>query len=38
MTRFLRDPKRLAPWYQGTGTLGFVLGMLAVAFALRGGA
>ena len=38
MARFLRDPKRLAPWYQGTGTLGFVLGMLAVAFALRGGA
>jgi chlorophyll synthase len=38
MARFLRDPRRLAPWYNGTGTLGFVLGMLAVAFALRGGA
>ena len=38
MLRFLRDPRRLAPWYNGTGTLGFVLGMLLVAFALRGGA
>ncbi len=38
MTRFLREPRRLAPWYNGTGTLGFVLGMLLVAFALRGGA
>jgi chlorophyll synthase len=38
MLRFLREPRRLAPWYNGTGTLGFVLGMLAVAFALRGGA
>ena len=38
MPRFLTDPRRLAPWYQGTGTLGFVLGMLAVAVALRGGA
>jgi chlorophyll synthase len=38
MMRFLKDPRRLAPWYNGTGTLGFVLGMLAVAFALRGGA
>jgi chlorophyll synthase len=38
MVRFLREPRRLAPWYNGTGTLGFVLGMLAVAFALRGGA
>ncbi len=38
MLRFLREPRRLAPWYNGTGTLGFVLGMLLVAFALRGGA
>ena len=38
MQRFLREPRRLAPWYQGTGTLGFVLGMLLAAFALRGGA
>jgi chlorophyll synthase len=38
MSKFLREPRRLAPWYNGTGTLGFVLGMLAVAFALRGGA
>ena len=38
MLRFLRDPRRLAPWYNGTGTTLYVLGMLAVAFALRGGA
>ncbi len=38
MRRFLGDPRRLAPWYNGTGTTLYVLGMLAVAFALRGGA
>jgi chlorophyll synthase len=35
MRRMLRDPKTLAPWYNGTGVLMFVLGMLATAFALR---
>ena len=38
MLRFLNDPKRLAPWYNGTGTTLYVLGMLVAAFALRGGA
>jgi chlorophyll synthase len=36
MPRFLRDPKRFAPWYQATGTSLYVLGMLVSAFALRG--
>jgi chlorophyll synthase len=36
MVRLLRDPRRLAPWYNGTGVLLYVLGMLASAFALRG--
>ena len=35
MQRFLTDPKRLAPWYNGTGTTLYVLGMLVVAFAVR---
>ncbi len=38
MIHFLGNPKRLAPWYNGTGTTLYVLGMLAVAFAIRGGA
>ena len=38
MPRLLRDPRANAPWYNGTGTTVFVLGMLATAFALRGGA
>jgi chlorophyll/bacteriochlorophyll a synthase len=38
MLRLLGDPKRLAPWYNATGTTLYVLGMLATAFALRGGA
>ena len=38
MAKLLRDPRRLAPWYNGTGTTLYVLGMLVVAFALRGGA
>jgi chlorophyll synthase len=29
MVRLLRDPARLAPWYNGTGTSLYVLGMLA---------
>jgi chlorophyll synthase len=38
MARMLRDPKALAPWYNGTGVLQFVLGMLTSGFALRAGA
>ena len=38
MRRFLSDPRRLAPWYNATGTSLYVWGMLAAAFALRGGA
>ena len=38
MRRLLTDPRRLAPWYNATGTTLYVLGMLIVAFALRGGA
>ena len=34
MLRMLRDPKGLAPWYNATGVLLYVLGMLASAFAL----
>lgn len=36
MRRLLTDPRRLAPWYNGTGILLYVLGMLATAFALAG--
>ena len=35
MARFLTDPRRLAPWYNGTGTTLYVLGMLVTAFAVR---
>ena len=35
MRRFLAAPRERAPWYNGTGTTLYVLGMLAVAFALR---
>ncbi|MGY2047835.1 chlorophyll synthase ChlG [Methylobacterium sp. JK268] len=38
MRRFLADPRGRAAWYNGTGTLLYVLGMLAAAMALRGGA
>ncbi|MEL6125186.1 MAG: chlorophyll synthase ChlG [Pseudomonadota bacterium] len=34
MRRMLRDPKAFAPWYNGTGVLLYVLGMLTTAFAL----
>lgn len=37
MDRFMRDPRRRAPWYNGTGTTLYVLGMLVAAFALRAG-
>jgi chlorophyll synthase len=35
MWRLLRDPRGLAPWYNGTGVTLYVLGMLASAFAVR---
>lgn len=36
MARMLRDPKGLAPWYNATGVMLYVLGMLTSAFALGG--
>ena len=38
MQRFVASPRRLAPWYNGTGTTLYVAGMLISAFALRAGA
>jgi chlorophyll synthase len=35
MVRLMRRPKDLAPWYNGTGTTLYVIGMLVTAFALR---
>ena len=35
MRKMLRDPRALAPWYNGTGVTLYVLGMLASAFAVR---
>jgi chlorophyll synthase len=37
MHRFLADPRGRAAWYNGTGTLLSVLGMLTAALALHGG-
>ena len=37
MRCFLGAPRRLAPWYNGTGTTLYVVGMLVSAFALRAG-
>lgn len=37
MLRWMRDPRGLAPWYNGTGVLLFVLGMLVSALGLRAG-
>ncbi|MDX2238965.1 MAG: chlorophyll synthase ChlG [Hyphomonadaceae bacterium] len=34
MARLMTDPRRLAPWFNGTGVLLYVLGMLTTAFAL----
>ena len=34
MRVLLRDPKGKAPWYNGTGVVLYVSGMLASAFAL----
>lgn len=36
MGRLTRDPARLAPWYNATGVLLYVLGMLAAALGLGG--
>ena len=35
MTRLLRQPRALAPWYNATGTMLYVWGMLACAIAVR---
>jgi chlorophyll synthase len=35
MVRLQRNPRELAPWYNGTGTTLYVTGMLVTAFALR---
>jgi chlorophyll/bacteriochlorophyll a synthase len=37
MVRLVKDPKKYAPWYNGTGVTLYVLGMLASAIAIRGG-
>ncbi len=34
MVRLVRDPRRYAPWYNGTGVTLYVLGMLATAFGI----
>jgi chlorophyll synthase len=34
MARLLSDPKTFAPWYNGTGTLLYVIGMLVSGFAV----
>ena len=31
-----KDPKAKAPWYNGTGVLMYIIGMMVSAFALRG--
>ncbi len=36
MRVMLRDPKAKAPWYNGTGVLLYVSGMMIAAFAIRG--
>ncbi len=38
MVRLLRDPRKLAPWYNATGVSLYVLGMLCSALAVGGGA
>ena len=38
MLRFLRRPRELAPWYNGTGTALSVAGMMVTAFALSAAA
>ena len=36
MREMLADPRGKAPWYNGTGVLFYVTGMMVTAFALRG--
>ncbi len=36
MTVMLEDPKAKAPWYNGTGVVLYISGMMIAAFALRG--
>lgn len=36
MTVMMRDPKGKAPWYNGTGVLFYISGMMVAAVALRG--
>ena len=36
MRVMLRDPKAKAPWYNGTGVVLYITGMMVTAFALRG--
>jgi chlorophyll synthase len=36
MLRMLKDPERLAPWYNATGVTLYVLGMMCSAIAIRG--
>jgi chlorophyll synthase len=36
MRVLFRDPKGKAPWYNGTGVVLYVTGMMISAFALRG--
>jgi len=36
MSVMLRDPKGKAPWYNGTGVLFYISGMMIAAVALRG--
>ena len=38
MQRLVRDPVKWAPWYNGTGVVLFVAGMMVAAFAVRAGA
>ena len=38
MYRLLQSPRARAPWYNGTGTTLYVIGMLVSAFALHPGA
>ena len=36
MARLMKDPREYAPWYNATGVLAYVLGMLATALGLGG--
>ncbi len=36
MLRLLKDPRMLAPWYNGTGVIQYVVGMMVTASALGG--